>query len=505
MEHAEFEDLVLGLQSEARERPGWFRFKLMAISISAYVLLFVLLAALLGLLVALGHSFSERHSIVRMLVLGSACITLLPILWVVLRALFMRLGEPVGVLLTPEDAPRLFEILGKIRKKLGAPPLDRVVIDDAFNACITQQRRGLFGTRNTLVIGLPLMLAMSPSELVAVLAHEYGHIGGNHGRVSAWIYRQRRTFGDLQEHVQDKLADDSDSGLHALLARALAFFAEHYNAYTFVLARDHEYEADAAAARVAGAPAAASGLIRGRLVGAWLSNVFWPELYRQASSQPAPRVPPFSAMRRIIEGSRSEWCTLERLRQAWADESDVLDTHPCLRERVEALGGRCEPPAAVQSSAAEALLGKRAAELVTHFDNDWWTREKNEWVQHHRRLKRDLARIAELAGIVDPRPEEAQEYALLLAEHKGPAAALPVLAAFVERHGDLFAKPLYIYGRALLDTGNELGLTMLERAARRNPGYASDCAQSGYEWLSERRGDSEARRWLTRFDEAVGN
>ena len=36
-----------------------------------------------------------------------------------------------------------------------------------------------------------MMMMLDRRRLLSVLAHEYGHLRGNHGKLSAWIYRTR--------------------------------------------------------------------------------------------------------------------------------------------------------------------------------------------------------------------------------------------------------------------------------------------------------------------------
>jgi len=81
--------------------------------------------------------------------------------------------------------------LDRIRGKIKGPPVHHVYLDDDFNASIRQVPRfGLFGGAvNSLSIGLPLLMMLDRRRLLSVLAHEYGHLRGNHGKLSAWIYR----------------------------------------------------------------------------------------------------------------------------------------------------------------------------------------------------------------------------------------------------------------------------------------------------------------------------
>lgn len=131
-------------------------------------------------------------------------IAALGLLWTSLRALWVRLDAPEGLQITARDAPALFEALERIRRKVKGPPLHAVYLDGDFNASIRQTPRwGLFGGAvNTLTIGLPLLMALDKARLLAVLAHEYGHLRGGHGRFAAWIYRTRLSWLRLHDSMR---------------------------------------------------------------------------------------------------------------------------------------------------------------------------------------------------------------------------------------------------------------------------------------------------------------
>lgn len=148
----------------------------------AWVLLCLLLAVLLLSWVAQRWAAQGFRASMIWIGLGG-----LALLWGSLSALWLRLQEPEGVLIRPEQAPGLFEALERIRKTVQGPALHSVRVDANFNASIVQLPRwGLLGSAsNHLVIGLPLLYALDRRRMLAVLAHEYGHLRGGHGQFSA--------------------------------------------------------------------------------------------------------------------------------------------------------------------------------------------------------------------------------------------------------------------------------------------------------------------------------
>lgn len=496
MQDRKYETLVWSLQAKADNQPTLFRSQVIGISLFAYTVLigiFVLLGALIWWSLT-----THQHIPAKAWVgIGMTVLTLIPISYIFLRMLLRRIPAPTGRVINQDEAPQLFRMLADLKKRFGGPPIHQVLITPEFNAAISQVPRfGLFGGhRNYLILGLPFLFGMSPREMGAVVAHEYGHLTGGHGKLGAWIYRQRRTFGALHRHVDERREDDA---LNGFLAELLDRFGPYYNAYTFVLSRQQEYEADAVAAKYTGAEHIASGLIRSQLLGTWLAREFWPKLYEQSASRPTPAYLPYSGMRKILSMTHDDWATEKALQSAWKMDSDVHDTHPCLRERVDALDQACRMPKPLERSAAEAMLGPHAMTIAREFDGQWWGEEKKEWQEQHRRTVEGNKRLEILQGqaLAGMDAITLQELALLLFDFRTAADAKPVLEHLLARPGGPYPKPLYYYGCALLQENDAKGLGKLTEAARLSPAMLEDCARIGYRWLNRNRGEDAAEEWI---------
>lgn len=310
-----------------------------------------------------------------------------------LRALWCRLDEPQGVPLSQEAAPALFEALERIRKKIKGPPIHRVLLDGDFNASISQHPRyGLFGGAvNYLTIGLPLLLALDKPRFLSVLAHEYGHLRGDHGRFAAWIYRTRLSWAKLNHGLRN------DEGPVAAVTQAfLRWYFPRFSAKTFALARQDEYEADRISGKLLGKEVAAAALKEIAIKGEWVNREFWPGHWSTASASVLP-VGPYAAMRKLLVLPLPDDFARETLRQALRQISDVEDTHPVLRDRLEALEAGKHLPAWSSRQALD-LLGAGSAKWIAHFDKQWCKDNATDWKQHHAYLARVRARAEALAA-----------------------------------------------------------------------------------------------------------
>lgn len=502
MNRSVYEGLVDRLEAEAKNRPIAFRGKVILLSTAAYVMLF---GALFGtaLLLYLGFDWAystHQETSFLFIVLGVVTAVVAPVFFAVLRMFFTRLEPPQGRAILPQEAPHLFRTLDRIRKKMDGPPIHHVLIDKHFNAGILQLPKwGCFGGHtNYLTLGLPYLLAAPTREMVAIIAHEYGHICRNHGKLSAWVYRQRRTFRALYQAVNIiEPRGAPNAGNHGEVAAVADRFMPYYNACTFVLSRQQEYQADLAASELVGAEINASGLIRGALLGKWIREEFWPKLFKQADTMAQPAGMPFASMRAAFKAGYEQWATPASLEALWRETSNLHDTHPSLRDRVEATGHPPQLPARTGLTAADVLLGPVAARLIHEFDQAWWNEGKQVWEARYQYVTRSRLRLQKFSRrpLLAMKLHELHEFALLKSEFDSPQQAKPALEHLLRQPGGPFPRAAYVYGRFLLDEGNERGLEHLAVAANTDPDLARDAAQAGYFFLLEKRGKEAAKTW----------
>ncbi|MDH6593173.1 Zn-dependent protease with chaperone function [Variovorax sp. TBS-050B] len=389
-EHASADDSVRYRRGVAAFAALGYAWVLACLALSVGIIAWVALAAQRG-----------RFSFTR----GWLLLFALGLLWATLRALWVRFDEPEGQALSRADAPMLFEALDRIRAKIKGPPVHRVYLDDAFNASIRQVPRfGLFGGAvNSLTVGLPLLMMLDRQRLLSVLAHEYGHLRGQHGKLSAWIYRTRLSWLKLDESLQQ------DEGVMALVSQAFfRWYFPRFAARTFALARQDEYEADRIAARLLGAPVAAAALTEIAIKDSWYAEEFWAAHWARAEREPEPPGP-FQALMAQAGKPLDDAFARHALREAMRQVSDLDDTHPVLRDRLEALGQK----AAVPAWSAQPALGMLAdgAKWIAHFDRQWRRAHATDWKQHHAHRSRIRARVELLAVKRERTPDEWVEWA----------------------------------------------------------------------------------------------
>ncbi len=119
-------------------------------------------------------------------------------------ALRPRLGrlKPLlkhGYLVERKHAPTLHRMIDRLATDLGAPRPDLVVFDLSWNAATA--RIGVRQTR-VLILGVPLLLALTPQQMVALVGHELGHLKYEDSRRRLLLQPAATTFGRLASLVK---------------------------------------------------------------------------------------------------------------------------------------------------------------------------------------------------------------------------------------------------------------------------------------------------------------
>lgn len=475
------------LEEFAAANPERYRFRVALLALLGYVYLLVIVTLLLALVA--GILLYARINAITIKVLWIPLV----LAGLVLKALWVTIPEPDGKELQREQAPALFDLIREVSDTLKGPKVHHVLVSDEFNASIVQiPQFGMFGwLRNYLVVGLPLMRALSPNEFRSVLAHEFGHLSGKHGSFSGWIYRVRQSWVQILTRVHEERSYAS-----FLFEPFLKWYAPYLNAYSFVLARAQEREADSYSVDFAGKDSAALALIRLTTKGRVLSDDFWPTFFNGAKEEARAPKDPFTQMLSGLEKSIGHTKAQKWFLEALRVPTDYHDTHPALGDRLTALGFQTNGPeltslinaVVTADEASESAASKYLRELPEDFEpsmNRLW-REQIDMVWHdrHEEIKNSRKRLVELNEQAKTRAlsvEEQWQRIGALVDAENIAAAAPAIRALLNEDPD-HASANFALGTFLLEQGDEEGIQYLEKSMPAGAELAGEACQriSGY-------------------------
>lgn len=508
MEIDKFRSMVARLEQESARAPRQYRVKVAMLAMLGFAILGLVLATVgFGLVALAGIAgamlFTGGAALLLLLKLGKLLFLLAIPLWFTLKsavqALFIRLPAPQGHEITRAEAPALFAALDDMRSKMAGPRFHHVLVVGEVNAAVVQ--RPVFGLvgwpRNYLLLGLPLLECVAPDEALAIVAHEYGHLAGAHGRFSAFIYRLRLTWGTVQAYMEH-----FQGWLGRLVLPLVRWYGPYFNAYTYVLARADEYRADAASARLVGPHSAAQALKRVNLIAPRYDR-FLQHTFQRAGNE---ALPPHDLLQRWA----SETCTeaAQADMQTWLDgaldrEGHFTDTHPTLRARLGALFEGTQivaalPPALDGAPASQAWFGNALPELRRALAQAWSMQVAAGWGERHAEVRRQRTRLEELRAMPAP-DRDAQLELLRLSLHLEPGTDLRApLAAFNAAYPG-HAPGLYTEALARLDQDEREGLALLEQAMDIDADAVKPACERAYAWLCERKETALAEQYAERW------
>jgi len=512
MQNRNFEQLILRLEKSAKDNPNNYLLTVLGVALLGFAILGLAIGLALlsvGLLIGLVALvvFSGGKALVLVAKLGKLVILLAIPAWTMVRStftlLFSRFPKPVGRQLLQEEAPLLFERLNSMRAMMKGPHVHKVLLRDELNASIVQHPRfGLFGwEENYLILGLPLLQTLNEEETIAVVAHEYGHLSGHHSRFGGFIYRFRLAWGRLQE-----LSESWNDWGSKLIARLIKWYAPYFNAYTFVLARQNEYIADQASVEIAGRQHAANALMRIDIAARFENQKFWPSINRRVASEAEPCLNRSTLWEQSLAGVDVDLRT-RLLEEAGKLETDHLDTHPALADRLAAIGVAMDSVVASKlevplRSAASAWLGGNLESIKQEFDRDWQENVAKNWRSRHTYLQERQQRLAVLEDQQTFTIDEQWERIGIIDELKPEEDLMPLLNSLLEQMPE-HASAMFRRGSLQLERGEEAGIADLEKVMQLDASaILSGCevAWRFYKTRDVEKTEQYAQRWQQRSD-----
>jgi Zn-dependent protease with chaperone function len=274
-------------------------------------------------------------------------------LYVVVRGVFVstrvRHRHIVGVSVTERDEPALWERVRFPARSVGTRAPSRIYLVPDVNAAVWENAKllGLIPGRRSMMIGMPLLMALTPAQFDSVIAHELGHYGSRDTRLGALDHRARESVMAAVAAAQGRLTGrrKADGKPRRLRLPGQVAYAAVFRAYARLVlsvtqqaSRRQEFAADRVAAGIAGQATAAAGLRELPAVEAAFN--FYIDRYVAAGIErdllPAPGevLGGFGAL--LAEPSRQT--ELDELRQdPTAEAPDAFDSHPAIRDRIAAI------------------------------------------------------------------------------------------------------------------------------------------------------------------------
>lgn len=495
------------LEAFAAANPQLYSFRVALLALLGYAYLLGLVVLLLGVVAFTLYYVSINYLLLKVLWIP------LVLAGLVLKALWITVPEPDGKELRRHEAPALFDLIDEISKTLNGPKVKHVIISDEFNAAIAQiPQFGMFGwLNNYVIVGLPLLRALSPEEYRAVLAHELGHLSGKHGGwFQSRIYNVRESWFQVLDRVHEER-----SYAAFLFEPFLKWYAPYMSIYTFVLAREQEREADRYSVELAGKDTTALAMIRGKTKERAFVEDFWPKFFRGANDQPLTPRDTFTQMLAGYEQPLGHTKAQRWFLEALREPTGYADTHPALGDRLAAIGFQRDEAEItrlieamvkadeMKESAAARYLNQLPEDFELSMNRLWRERVANAWNERHNDVKILRNRLTELDEQAKTRAltvDEQWERVVAIAETEAREAATPALKTLLDEAPD-HVTANFALGRLLLEQGNAEGVAYLEKTIPSSSNTATQACELISGFYLEQSDNEMAETYRQRAEE----
>lgn len=346
-------------------------------ALPGYLVLFGFPVIALLLMLQLPEQFSETITPSDWALL-SASLSAIPLCgWLMWHIVQTRFKQPRGLVLEYDMAPVLFALISELETTFSRSRVHRIVLRGNFDIrLIRTPRFGLpFYTDNTLVIGLPLLLSLSPVHFKTLLVRRIGQTGGRNNYLSGWLTQLRNTWPQYRDNYA------KTQSIPAIILYAFfKIYIPIYRYLSFFAARQDELEADRYALNIVGDQEMGEAISQELVTRYFLKKKYWPQVSMLVRDQKDLIIFPFRKMSRMVHGQLNMDSAKRWLATAMNEPSNFTHPLPPLQLRLENIGHQSasEPTPLRKVAAAEYLETKTLLQLVEKFDNRWLRRQRQK-------------------------------------------------------------------------------------------------------------------------------
>ena len=281
----------------------------------------------------------------------------------------IKFAVPTGLDITEEKFPHLHKIITELREEFGNPKIDRIILRDDFEIRVVKTpRSGMpFLSTSTLIIGLPVLLTMSPLYFRALLARRIGQLSTRHTPFTTRLY----FLNDIWLQFKNSTRQSKNKFI-VLLNTFFRLYSPFYQSVLMPLLQKEELEADRYGMDLVNHSDMVECIVYEEVVARFLKNKYWPKIYHMAKRSKTPEFLPYSQMTKVVKAGITDEEISQSVQAALKVEHNVTESMPTLSVRLNHLGhAKPLPPKRLSKTAAEFLLGNMQGKIIEMFDKRW--------------------------------------------------------------------------------------------------------------------------------------
>lgn len=310
------------------------------------------------------------------------------------RLATIRVADPVGVKTARDSAGKLYELIDEIREEYRSYGIDAVLLTE--EQAIRIVKTPVFGlpvwSRTTLLIGVPVMAALSPETFKVILSRRIGQFSKKRNPVSNWIYQTHQVLHDYNQALRDKSSPD-----YTILSIFYAILMPLFDKFWVYGQQVEELIADRYAQECNSHEDMVQALEAEYVTLHFLDTYYWPKVRQMVESNPSAT--PFGCARiaTTVLGNLGKMNLKKWLEDALRVGTIHHESMPTLRQRLEELGhDQVVPFKPAKKVAIQELFGEGYYRVLKVVDMLWSKRVADPWRREAEIRTKDLAMVRAL-------------------------------------------------------------------------------------------------------------
>ena len=275
---------------------------------------------------------------------------------------------PEGVFVTEAQGKKLIDAVAAVSKALSTAAPDKILLTEDTNAFAAEvAENGVFSKKTRILgLGLPLLGLLTLEQSGAVIAHEMAHFKSKDSRG----FRLHESLRGANDLVMLTASHSNSSAMFHVILWPLQAYLRLVDTLSAKVSRHNEFCADKAAAELFGEAAASDALVTLEVLGGEFDELLrkpMADAWKRGQELPESIL---GALEDTFDTETTRADLAARLAHVLSQTTGRWDSHPCLADRISALGIAPSLPryATFDSSGAFALLGDDAGPLRIEMD-----------------------------------------------------------------------------------------------------------------------------------------
>lgn len=326
-------------------------------------------------------------SIIEMLFSSEVIDTQLILIWLAVfllsgvltyRVITIRPVPAVGFTMPETKIPKVYALVEKLQSHFKRPTIHRIIITANYELDIIKTPQWMLPiwSKNTLIIGLPLMLCLSPKQFEHMMARRIGQFSKQNNPVTNWLY-QLRGIWEQYTYIYSK----QKSPENKILKWFFMIYASIYKSISVYAARTDELNADTYAMEMYQHDEICEMITADAVCRWYLKKKFWPAIDKVAAVKTEVSLKPYRKLATVISGNLNAENITGLKRLAMKHVPGRSDTLPSLKIRLANIGH--DVPQMFENKGDNAsvhFLGASENGAINLMDKLWFKKDRKSVV-----------------------------------------------------------------------------------------------------------------------------